>query len=129
MIRTSKLIRGALALALLTGVVGGITTPAAAADPGTPWTWGANPYGQLGDGTTTAHVTARPISRSDVTDIAGGRGHVIALLSAGTVVAWGENANGQLGIGTSGNRSTPTAVTGLSSVIAVAAGHYHSLAL
>jgi alpha-tubulin suppressor-like RCC1 family protein len=27
--------------------------PAAAATPGTPWTWGGNSFGQLGDGTTS----------------------------------------------------------------------------
>jgi alpha-tubulin suppressor-like RCC1 family protein len=103
---------------------------AGAAQPGTPKAWGANPYGQLGDGTTTAHPSPLPVSGlSDVVDLAGGRGHVIALRSTGTVVAWGQNSNGQVGDGTTTNRLVPTAVTGLSNVIEVATGHYHSMAL
>jgi hypothetical protein len=46
------------------------------------------------------------------------------------VVAWGSNASGQVGDGTSNNnRLAPVAVSGLSSVVAIAAGSDHSLAL
>jgi alpha-tubulin suppressor-like RCC1 family protein len=103
---------------------------AAAAQPGTPRAWGANSFGQLGDGTTTAHPSPLPVSGlTDVIDLAGGRGHVIALRSTGTVVAWGQNDSGQVGDGTTTNRPNPTPVSGLSGVIEVATGHYHSLAL
>jgi alpha-tubulin suppressor-like RCC1 family protein len=107
-----------------------IAPPAGATQPGTPQAWGANPFGQLGDGTTTAHPSPLPVSGlSDVVDLAGGRGHAIALRSTGAVVGWGQNNNGQVGDGTTTNRPLPTPVTGLSNVIEVATGHYHSMAL
>ena len=107
-----------------------VAPQADAAAPGTPKAWGANPYGQLGDGTTTAHPSPLPVSGlTDVVDLSGGRGHVIALRSTGSVVAWGQNSNGQVGDGTTTNRSLPVPVTGLSNVVQVATGHYHSMAL
>ena len=47
----------------------------------------------------------------------------------GTVWAWGNNGSGQLGDGTFVNHAIPQLVPGLTSVIAVAAGGSHSLAL
>jgi myo-inositol-hexaphosphate 3-phosphohydrolase/alpha-tubulin suppressor-like RCC1 family protein len=97
---------------------------------GTPYAWGGNDFGELGDATTTAHRTAAAVSGlSGVVDIDGGREHQIALTSSGTVYTWGSNEMGQLGLGGGGNRSTPTAVPGLSGIVATAAGHYHSLAV
>ncbi|HEX3621533.1 MAG TPA: hypothetical protein VHT97_04380 [Acidimicrobiales bacterium] len=49
--------------------------------------------------------------------------------STRTPRAFGWNAVGQLGDGTVTDRSTPVAVTGLSGVVSVSAGAYHSLAL
>lgn len=96
---------------------------------GAPWTWGGNGDGQLGDGTTTARLSAGPVALDNVVDMHGGREHVIALRSDGTAWTWGSNAEGQLGIGTSGNRTTPVQVPGLSDVVAVETGHNFSLAL
>ncbi len=48
---------------------------------------------------------------------------------AGTVWTWGWNAMGQLGDGTTTDRHTPAPVPGLSGVVAVSAGAYHTLAL
>lgn len=97
---------------------------------GTPWTWGGNDFGQLGDGTTTDRLTAGTVNGiDDVVDLHGGREHVIALRSDGTVWVWGSNVEGQLGLGTTGNRSTPVRVGSLSDVVAVETGHNFSLAL
>jgi alpha-tubulin suppressor-like RCC1 family protein len=122
--------RGGIA-ALCVVVASLVVAPqAGAAEPGTPETWGANPFGQLGDGTTTAHPSPLPVTGlADVVDLAGGRGHVIALRSTGTVVGWGQNSNGQVGDGSTTNRLLPVPITGLSNVIEVATGHYHSMAL
>jgi len=107
--------------------------PAAAAivEPGgTPWTWGANSFGQLGNGTTTARPTPGAVpGLTDVVDIHGGREHVIVLRANRTVWVWGSNQQGQLGLGTTGDRSTPVQVPGLSNVQAVETGHNLSLAL
>jgi alpha-tubulin suppressor-like RCC1 family protein len=94
--------------------------------------WGANGYGQVGDGTTTPRPTPTAVSGlgSGVAALAAGRMHTCALTNAGSVKCWGYNASGQLGDGTTTNRSTPTGVSGLGNgVVAVAAGEGHSCAL
>ena len=83
------------------------------APPGTPWTFGENSFGQLGNGTTTT-VLPRPGHRVDgVIDLDGGREHEVALKSNGTVWTWGNNVEGQQGRGTTANTLTPTQVTSL----------------
>jgi alpha-tubulin suppressor-like RCC1 family protein len=94
--------------------------------------WGDNTYGQLGNGTTTNSTVPIQVSGglTDVIAISGGYYHSLALKSDGTVWAWGYNALGQLGNGTTDNSSMPIQVGGgLTNVIAIAAGGYHSLAL
>ncbi len=78
---------------------------------GTVWCWGANWYGQLGDGTTTNRLTPVPVSGlSGVSAIAAGYGHTCALLTSGTVWCWGNNGYGQLGDGTLDYRTLPDQV-------------------
>ena len=50
-------------------------------------------------------------------------------ITGGAVWAWGYNGFGQLGDGTTTNRSTPIAVSGLTSVVAVEAGQEQTLSL
>lgn len=96
--------------------------------------WGANDYGQLGDGTTTDRSTpvllagALPAS-TNFTAIAVGGDHTLAL-AGGEVWAWGANGDGQTGqaTGTAYN-ATPARIAGLTGVTAVAAGAHHALAL
>jgi alpha-tubulin suppressor-like RCC1 family protein len=93
--------------------------------------WGANAYGQLGDGTTTERWVPTAVSGlpSGVAAIALGYGHSCALTTGGGVVCWGHNNYGQLGDGTTTSRSTPTAVSGLGSgVAAIAVGLHHTCA-
>src|SRR5262249_36165860 len=47
----------------------------------------------------------------------------------GTVRAWGFNSTGQLGDGTNTDSNVPVTVSGLTNVVGVAAGRYHSLAV
>ena len=111
-------------------IAGSLAFPAAAAVPGTPSAWGNNAYGQLGNGTTTAHPSPMPvINITGAIDIAAGREHALALMPDGTVRTWGRNNFGQIGDGTSTNRSTPMTVPGISGVVAIASGHNHCLAL
>ena len=108
--------------------------------------WGANRYGECGDGTTTNRLTAVQVIGvggtgylSGITKLAGGDGYYadcgLALGSNGRVYAWGYNAWGQLGVGNTTNSSTPQLVKGvggtgyLENIIDVACGGYHCFAL
>jgi alpha-tubulin suppressor-like RCC1 family protein len=96
---------------------------------GTVWTWGANNYGQLGDGTTTTNALPSP-AFDKVIQIDAGNDHTIALKDDGTVWAWGHNPDGQLGIPNSTlQRKIPTAVAQLNNIVGIAAGGRHNLAL
>ncbi|MBO7743100.1 hypothetical protein I8J29_02755 [Paenibacillus sp. MWE-103] len=99
---------------------------------GTVWSWGNNAFGQLGYGGTTIEDDP-PVQVQDldsVVAISTGSDHSLALKSDGTVWAWGSNYLGQLGIGKEGGvSSSPVQVTNLSSVVAIAAGNNHNLAV
>jgi alpha-tubulin suppressor-like RCC1 family protein len=118
-------------LGLLTCAIATIpAVSAVATDPGVPNAWGANPYGQLGDGTTLAHTTPAPIGTiTDAVDIAGGREHAAALRPDGRVWTWGRNNFGQIGDGTTQTRTSPIMVPGITDVVDVSTGHYHTLAI
>jgi len=99
---------------------------------GTVRAWGANPFGQLGDGTfSDSHSPVLVKSLTDVKTIAsdGGAFHTVALKSDGLVWAWGLNVYGQLGDGTTVNSPSPKQVAGLDGVSSVAEGYMHTLAL
>lgn len=93
--------------------------------------WGENSYGQLGDGTVHQRNAPVCVPISGVLMVATGNDHSVALRSDLTVWTWGDDNFGQLGNGTTINtgRTVPIAVPGLTGVIAIAAGRYHTLAL
>ncbi|MEO5368133.1 MAG: FecR domain-containing protein, partial [Magnetococcus sp. WYHC-3] len=99
---------------------------------GTVWDLGMN---RLGDGTTNHLPMPVQVSGlSDVIAIAAGPAHSLAVTRDGTVWAWGQNNRGQLGDGTTNSRAYPVPAklrdgTPLGSVVAVAAGACHSVAL
>ena len=107
-------------------------------EDGRLWAWGNNGSGQLGDGTRTIALTPVAVDLSaldgaEVVSVAAGVNFSLALDEDGRLWAWGSNALGELGDGTIINRSTPVAVDlsrlNDASVVLVAAGGYHSLAL
>jgi len=90
--------------------------------------WGANDYGQVGDGTTTDRTTPTPVAglTGTIVAIAAGESHVCALNDSGAVKCWGGNDQGQLGDGTKVDSLAPVAVETLSSgvaAISVSSGH------
>ena len=97
------------------------------------YAWGANNYGQLGDGTTTerhAPVALTGTLSSGVTAIAGSFGFCLAIQS-GHVYAWGSNGFGELGDGTTTQHLTPELIdpTDLNNVVAIATAGNASYAL
>lgn len=91
---------------------------------GTVDCWGYNSVGQLGDGTTTEHITPAPVKNlGGVIGIAAGESHACAVLVNGTVECWGGNFNGQLGNGTLNNSTVPVAVPGITNAIQVSIGN------
>ena len=101
---------------------------------GTVWAWGANMYGQVGNGTTVSTDVPGEVSLPagvTIVSIAAGGVHSLAVSRTGTVYGWGRDLHGELGDGGWLNRSVPVAAALPPSVVvkAVAAGGAHSLAL
>lgn len=116
-------------LSSLTAVSGSGNHTLALKSNGTVWAWGANFYGEVGDGTTITRALPVKVSNlTNVTAISAGSSSM-ALKSDGTVWAWGRNASGQLGDGTTTDRKLPTQITSLSQVKAISAGGDFGLAL
>jgi hypothetical protein len=107
---------------------------------GTIAAWGYNNYGQLGTGDTATRKSPALVAKhgalaaKHVVGITAGAYHSAALCSDGTVVAWGFNDDGELGNGSITGGIEPVAVDRSGAlagktVIAIAAGQYHTLAL
>lgn len=101
---------------------------------------GDNGFGQLGNGGTPYKTEAWPVTTSGalagktVVAVAAGDYHSLALCSDGTMAAWGSAAVGQLGNGSFTDSNVPVAVTKTGAlagktVVAIAAGALHNLAL
>ncbi|MCK5160281.1 MAG: hypothetical protein KAQ99_01780 [Candidatus Aureabacteria bacterium] len=99
----------------------------------TVWGWGGNSSCQLGIG-DAVEDSVLPVQTDvleDIITVNTGHHHGLALKSDGTVWAWGLNDCGQIGIGpdTPEEMLTPVQVPGLSEIIDIAGGGYHSLAV
>jgi alpha-tubulin suppressor-like RCC1 family protein len=113
------------------GIQGGITALTAKGDhtcvldaAGEVMCWGANKYGQLGDGTDENRSLPVPTLGLDGTPalVAAGWGQTCAVLGDGALDCWGWNFYGQLGEGSTANRKNPVPVQGLKEKVAVVAG-------
>ena len=104
-------------------------------DDGSVLTWGANTYGQLGDGTTIDKRSPVQVldpsgsgNLTNINSVASKGDHSLALKKDGTVWSWGLNTSGQLGNGTLVNSSKPLQVKGaggignLTNVISITTG-------
>jgi uncharacterized repeat protein (TIGR02543 family) len=96
--------------------------------------FGDNTFGELGvSGTGSRTYLPQNPPIPGATALSASLGHTLAIKNDGTVWAWGSNQYGELG-NTTNNGSNkanpaPTQVGGLSSIVAVASGSNHSLAL
>jgi alpha-tubulin suppressor-like RCC1 family protein len=96
---------------------------------GAVYAWGDNSSGQLGLGDQTSRATPTLVPGLVALDIVAGGAHSLAIRTDGTALGWGAKNAGQLGDGTAGGvRTSPVAVSGLTSVALVAAGGTHSVA-
>ena len=97
---------------------------------GSLWAWGANSYGQLGDGTTDSKsIPIQVGTETNWTAIAAGSDHTLALKSDGSLWAWGNNSYGQLGEGTTVDKSSPVQIGTDTDWTAITAGSNHTIAL
>lgn len=106
-------------------------------DDGSAWTFGANGFGQLGDGTTTE--SDEPVLVAGTPGIGGGfltmdmhRHHAVAVGNDGSVWSWGRNQWGQLGTGSQSpmfapGSTSPVQAASLTGAISAGAGSGHSL--
>ncbi len=79
--------------------------------------WGENVSGQIGNNTTSSHVSTPVLSASGslanvrVRSVACGTANVIVLDTSGNIHAWGNNMHGQVGIGNSIQQRLPINIT------------------
>ncbi len=121
-----------LGLTAITAISAGGDHSLARKSDGTMLAWGSDDYGQLGDDATLVYKPT-PVSISGTTSIAAisaGAEISLALKSDNTVFAWGQDDKGQLGNDvTLANNPIPVSVSSATSISAISAGGYHSLAL
>lgn len=107
------------------------------ANSNTLWAWGANNYGQLGDGTfVDKYVPTQVGTNTKWTQIAASVNHCMSINDSGTLLnpnirtlwGWGRNIYGQLGNGVTGNQSTPIQIGTAIDWGQVAAGDGFSIA-
>jgi alpha-tubulin suppressor-like RCC1 family protein len=94
--------------------------------------WGANFYGQIGNGGpghgTSYETPVEVKSLSGAIRLSSGSYHTCAVLTGGAIDCWGDNQWGQLGNGTLANANVPSPVKAISNATAVAGGEEYTCA-
>jgi len=93
---------------------------------GSPFCWGKNDFGQLGDGTLTARSRPTPLVglESGLTGLDVGPKHSCAYYANGNLWCWGFNGQGQLGTGDTNTHMTPVLLSVVQSTnVACGLGH------
>jgi alpha-tubulin suppressor-like RCC1 family protein len=92
--------------------------------------WGTSSSGQTGSGVNNIPSTDSVFAVNSAVAISSGISHTCAVLINGHVSCWGDNFYGQLGDNQAEQvAGFPVAVLGLTNVVAVAAGGFHTCAL
>ncbi len=96
--------RAVVAITGVQAVESGSEFACAVLDDNTAWCWGANHYGQMGNGTTSVQdvpgqvlETAGGSPFAGVSSLSVGRFHACVVRTDGTAWCWGYNSSGQLG--------------------------------
>ena len=92
-------------------IAAGMATSFAVTKLGALYSWGANSFGELGQGHAGPGTKPALISIAPVEQVAAGLGHVVALSKAGEAWAWGYNENGQLAVPGVANTTAPVRLT------------------
>ena len=88
---------------------------------GDGYCWGANSFGQLGDGTTTDRLRPTLVSGGHRwSHISAGGHHSCGMTTEGAVYCWGRNSHGQLGDNSTTQRTQPTFVMATTSASSIA---------
>lgn len=93
--------------------------------------WGSNSKGQLGQfvgSLIQSHLPQVVISGLTTKSIKSGFNHVCAIANDDTVKCWGDNQYGQLGNVSNIDSSIPVAASGLTNVVQLGLGAYHTCA-
>jgi len=90
------------------------------------FSWGANSFGQLGDG-SFADSRAPLHIKCNIVAISAGGSHSLAIDTDGNLWAWGDNLYGQLGTGDWTDSNVPVRIMG--DVVVISAGESHSMAI
>lgn len=94
--------------------------------------WGRNPFGELGDNTTSSRSSPVTVvgGITNWSQVSSGLFHGMAITSASIAYAWGRNNYGQLGDNTPTGRSSPvTVVGGITNWSSIFGGSNHSLGI
>ena len=96
----------------------------------TVWCWGANEFGQLGDGTTNPSLVPIQVPGlpADVVQLTAGYEHVCVRTELGDLWCWGGNIYGEVGNGESGNDVFAPAMV-MSGVSYASAGGFFTCAI
>ncbi len=97
-------------------------------EDGSLYMWGANPQGQLGNGSTT--FSSEPVKiLEDVREVSLGNHHSGAITEDGSLYMWGCNGHGELGVGDGSTAYSLEPVKVLEDVKKVSLGGHHSGAI
>jgi alpha-tubulin suppressor-like RCC1 family protein len=91
---------------------------------GAVYAWGSNANGQIGDNTNFRRNSPVSVTTlgSTIAGIAAGHTHSLAVTTSNAVLGWGANGTYQLGLGHTTDKLVPTAIPGLTGIVAVGAG-------
>lgn len=113
-----------------TDIAAGARHTCAITADGRAFCWGANQFGQLGNGSHTSAASPVPaVTAPPFASVSAGFNHTCAVGLTGRLYCWGGNFNGELGDGSTTDRTVPTPVQSPASFRMVTTGESHTCAI